>query len=142
MFENYPYIDKNVFPALEDQYIFFQTEELKKKLCRDYLPYKIDSIGDDYHRSLGGLLLYPPCCVEYFLSEERKQQNKGAFLLYYGMTCAVAMRDLEKAAVYLWDLIPNKDDDTMVFKDGQTYIEIPYRDLELIRRLQLLSAAS
>jgi hypothetical protein len=142
MFENYPYIDKNDFPALEDQYIFFQTDELKQELCNDYLPYKIKDLGEDYHRALGGLLMYPPCCIEYFVSKEREQQDRRIFLLYYGMTCGVSMRDLDKAASYLWNLIPNPVDDTMVFKDNETYIEIPYRDLELIRRLQLLSAAS
>jgi hypothetical protein len=139
MLDKYPYISKKEFPALDDQYIFFQSESLKETLTRKYLPSPIHQAGDEYHRALGGLLQYPQCCIDYFLSEERQQQSKRAFLLYYGMTCAVSMRDLEEAASHLWDLIPNPADDTLVLKEDEFYTEIPFRDIKFIQHLQSLS---
>ena len=142
MLQQYPYINSNEFPALKDQYIFFQTEELKRELCDEYLTNKVKEVDENYHRILGGLLMYPPCCIDYFVSKEREHTNKRSFLLYYGMSCAVRMEDVDRAASYLWNLIPNPMDDTMVFKEGEYYIEIPYRDMDLVKHLQQLSKVS
>lgn len=138
LLKNYPYIDKELFPPLGGDCLFFQDEELKEKIYREYLePNKhLKKFSPEFNQIMGTILGYPPKAVEYFSNRENRDNTKHIGLYFCGVQCASSLDHLVEDVQWLWETYPYPDRDVLSVRYQNEYMEFPFGDIQYVKDVQ------
>lgn len=138
MQERYPYINKNDFESLGDNYLFFQTEELKKEMYHKYIKGNehVALESPEHHWIIGNILEYPPKAIEFFIKGGiDKSPDRAIGMQYCGNYITADIFDLEDNAKWLWRKFPYPLDDILLIRKGIEFTMIEFQDYEEIRKI-------
>ena len=136
--KQFPYISNHDFPALlEDQFIFFQDEQLKERLCNKYLEGTVSYGTSEYHYILGSLLGFPPNAVHFFSTGKADQEPKKRITIRFcGVECVGSVEDLVNDVIWLWENYPYPDMDILTLNYNCECADIQYGDISRVIDVQ------
>lgn len=140
LINQFPYVDKELFPPLEDDYIFFYDEYLKKQIYNQYLKENIHikKFSPEFNRIMGTILGYPPKAVDYYVDRMRNEKltDDSIGLYFCGVECVSGIEDLAENVEWLWKKYPYPNMDVLTACYKRQYIEFEYEDIAAIRNAQ------
>lgn len=139
LIKHYPYIDRTLFPPLENSYIFFQDQETKERIYKEFLePNKhLKKFSPEFDRIIGTILGFPPKAVEFYSSREsQRHPEKRIYLRFCGVECVGSVDDMVDDVKWLWDTYPYPDADVLCIEYEKEYIEFEFGDLKSIEAAQ------
>lgn len=138
MKEHYPYINKDDFKSLGNNYLFFQTEELKKEMYHKYIKGNEQVVmgSPEYHQIIGNILEFPPKAIEFFIKGGVDNfPNRAIGMQYCGNHFIADIYDLEENAKWLWEKYPYPMDDTLLIRKGIDFQMIEFEDYSSIKKI-------
>lgn len=116
---------KYPYTILDNNYIFFQNEQMKKEFTDQIQATEKNS--PEYHRIIGETLGYPPQAINFFVQcmENKELEKKRAYFNYAGINFTANVEQALEITYWLWKNIRIPMDKVKIEYMGIKYLISP-----------------